>query len=159
GLEFRRVLFRSESQATMKKYKNDYRFLAIGQEAEGVLGFFDGVNEHGFAAAVLYLEGYADYDLPLENREPVAALDFLHYLLGRCRKIEDVKRMAKTIRITGVPDPVTKRAAPLHWMATDRSGRSVVIEQTKKGLEVLDNPIGVMANSPDFRWQMTNLRN
>lgn len=151
--------FEWQSQATMKKYKNDYSFLAIGQEADGILGFFDGVNEQGFAAAVLYLEGYADYDLPLENREPIAALDFLHFMLGRCRSIEDVKALSETIRITGVPDSVTKRAAPLHWIATDRSGQSVVIEQTKHGLHVIDNPIGVMANSPDFNWHVTNLRN
>ena len=27
------------------------------------------------------------------------------------------------------------------------------------GLEIINNPIGVMANSPDFNWHMTNLRN
>ena len=26
-------------------------------------------------------------------------------------------------------------------------------------LHIMDNPIGVLANSPDFKWQMTNLRN
>ena len=44
-------------------------------------------------------------------------------------------------------------------MATDRSGKCVVIEQTMTGLEIINNPIGVMANSPDFNWHMTNLRN
>jgi penicillin V acylase-like amidase (Ntn superfamily) len=37
--------------------------------------------------------------------------------------------------------------------------KCVVIEQTKRGLEIITNPIGVMANSPDFNWHMTNLRN
>ena len=59
----------------------------------------------------------------------------------------------------GVPDPVTQRAAPLHWIAADKSGKCIVIEQTGNGIEVLDNPIGVLANSPDFHWHMTNLRN
>lgn len=26
-------------------------------------------------------------------------------------------------------------------------------------MEIIDNPIGVMANSPDFHWQMINLKN
>ena len=147
------------SLATGKKNINTYSFMSIGQETDGMLGFFDGVNEKGFAAATLYFEGYADYDLPLDNKEPVASLDFLHYLLGRCSCVDDLKSLVKTIRIVGVPDPVTQKAAPLHWMATDRSGKCVVIEQTKNGIEVIDNPIGVMANSPDFRWHMTNLRN
>lgn len=148
-----------KSLNTNKIYTNTYSFISIGQQENDILGFFDGVNERGFAAAVLYFEGYADYDLPLEDKEPIAALDFLHYMLGRCGSIADLEKELKNIRIVGVPDPVTERAAPLHWMATDRSGQCVVVEQTKTGLEVIHNPIGVMANSPDFRWHMTNLRN
>ncbi|MEK5186525.1 choloylglycine hydrolase family protein [Solibacillus sp. FSL W7-1324] len=147
------------SLATMKTNHNRFSFMAIGQETDGMLGFFDGVNERGFAAATLYFEGYADYDLPLENKEPIASLDFLHYLLGRCSSVDDVAPLLKNIQIVGVADPVTQKAAPLHWIATDRSGKCIVIEQTKTGLEVIENPIGVMANSPDFRWHLTNLRN
>ncbi|HBI05139.1 MAG TPA: penicillin amidase, partial [Paenibacillaceae bacterium] len=119
----------------------------------------DGVNERGFAAAVLYFAGYAYYDLPIDNKEQIASLDFLQYILGRCGSVEDLKKRLKHIRIVGVQDPVTKTAAPLHWIATDKSGKCIVIEQTKEGLRVIDNPIGVMANSPDFNWHMTNLRN
>lgn len=148
-----------DSIVTMEKFRNDYSFIGIGQETDGMLGFFDGVNEKGFAAAVLYFEGYANYDLPIKNKKPIASLDFLHYMLGRCSSVDDLKILLEDVSIIGIVDPVTEKAAPLHWIASDRSGNSVVIEQTKEGLEVIDNPIGVMANSPDFRWQMTNLRN
>lgn len=57
----------------MHKSYNCYSFIVIGQESDGMLGFFDGVNE--------------------------------------------------------------------------------------KGLKIFQNQIGVMANSPDFQWHMTNLRN
>lgn len=146
---------------TMKKYYNRYSFIAIGQESEGMLGFFDGVNEKGFAAAVLYFDGYANYDPPENgnNKEPIPSLDFLHFLLGQCSSVEELHMILKDIYIAGLPDPVTQIAAPLHWIATDKSGKCVVIEQTKNGLEIFDNPIGVMANSPDFNWHMTNLRN
>lgn len=147
------------SLATMKKYTNKYSFIAIGQETDDMLGFFDGINEKGFSAAALYFADYAYYDLPVKNKEPVASLDFLHYILGRCSSIDDLKFLLKNINIVGVADPVTHSAAPLHWMATDRSGKSVVIEQTKAGLKLINNPLGVMSNSPDFHWHMTNLRN
>lgn len=147
------------SLITMEKYINYYSFISIGQETDGMFGSFDGVNEQGFAAAVLYFEGYADYDLPIEDKEPIASLDFLNYILGRCGSIDDLKALLENICIVGIPDPVTQKAAPLHWIATDRSGKCVVIEQTKTGLEIINNPIGLMANSPDFHWHMTNLRN
>lgn len=47
------------SLATTKKYIDNYSFICIGQETDGMLAFFDGVNERGFAAAVLYFAGYA----------------------------------------------------------------------------------------------------
>ena len=147
------------SLATGKKYIDHYSFVCMGQQADDMLGFFDGVNERGFAAAVLYFAGYAYYDLPINNKEEIASLDFLHYILGRCESVDDLKVLLENICIVGVQDPVTKTAAPLHWIATDRSGKCVVIEQTKAGLEIIDNPIGVMANSPDFNWHLTNLRN
>lgn len=144
---------------TMKKYRDHYSFICIGQETDGMLGFFDGVNEQGFAAAALYFQGYAYYDLPTKDKSTVSSLDFLHYILGSCGSVEDLKTVLKNTSIVGQPDPVTKIAAPLHWIASDRSGKCVVIEQTKAGLKIFKNSIGVMANSPDFGWHMTNLRN
>lgn len=147
------------SLITMKKCIDRYSFIGIGQEAGGMLGFFDGVNERGFAAAVLYFPGYAYYDLPIKNKEPIASLDFLHYILGCCGSVAELNALLENICIVGIPDPVTQTAAPLHWIATDRSGTCVVIEQTKIGLKIISNSVGVMANSPDFQWHMTNLRN
>lgn len=140
-----------------------YAFMAIGQESDGTLGFFDGVNEKGLAAAALYFPGYARYDADADaagaHKKPVASLDFLHYILGKCGSVEKLEELSPYLSVVGVPDPVTGIAAPLHWIAADRSGRCVVVEPTDRGLEVHRNPIGVMANSPGFQWQMTNLRN
>lgn len=140
--------------------KDSYRFIGLGQELDGILGFFDGVNEKGLAAATLYFAGYAQYNTTACNdTEPIASIDFLHYILGRCSSVKELPDLLKKITVVGVPDPVTKTIAPLHWIVADRSGACAVIEPTDKGLELTDNPIGVMTNSPDFHWHMTNLRN
>ncbi|MDR1770766.1 MAG: choloylglycine hydrolase family protein [Hungatella sp.] len=150
-----------DNALSREKIRDIYCFIGIGQELEGDLGFFDGVNEMGFAAAVLYFAGYAQYNTWQDSgaREQIASKDFLHYILGRCTDIDDLRELLKTISIVGLEDPVTQTVAPLHWIAVDRSGECVVIEQTERGMEVITNPIGVMSNSPDFRWHMTNLRN
>lgn len=137
-----------------------YGFIAIGQEIEGLLAFFDGVNERGFAAAALYFAGYAQYNTAAEHgREPIASFDFLHYILGQCGSVEDLERLIGQVSIIGAADPVTRTIAPLHWIAADKSGKCVVVEQTEQGLRLFQNPIGVLANSPDFPWHLTNLRN
>lgn len=149
------------SHLDMSLVTNKFSFIGIGQKLDGILGFFDGVNEEGFTAATLFFAGYAQYSTqsPYSNSKPIASIDFLHYILGKCESIEALKILLNDISIIGMPDPVTQSVAPLHWMATDKSGRSIVIEQTKDGLKYFDNSVGVMANSPDFQWHMTNLRN
>jgi choloylglycine hydrolase len=145
----------------MNQYSDRYSFIGIGQESEEMLGFFDGVNERGFAAAALYFPDYAVYALKAgsEKKEPIAALDFLHFLLGKCGSIDELGEIARQVALFGIPDPVTKTVAPLHWIASDRSGKSAVIEPIQQGLKLFQNPVGVLANSPGFEWHMTNLRN
>ncbi|MEY8354763.1 choloylglycine hydrolase family protein [Lachnospiraceae bacterium 54-53] len=140
---------------------DSYCFMGIGQELDGLLAFFDGVNEMGFAAAALYFAGYSKYDDRNNSgsAEQIVSFDFLHYILGSCASVKDLAPLLQRISVTGLEDPVTHTVAPLHWIAVDRSGECVVIEMTEKGTELLENPIGVMSNSPDFSWHMTNLRN
>ncbi len=153
--------FEWDNSLNMEKIQDIYCFIGIGQELDGDLGFFDGVNEMGFAAAALYFAGYAQYDTIQDSRyrKQIPSIDFLHYILGRCADVDDLRQLLKNLSIVGVEDPVTQTVAPLHWMAVDRSGECVVIEQTERGMEVMANPIGVMANSPDYQWHKTNLRN
>lgn len=141
--------------------QDTYSFMGIGQQAENLLGFFDGVNETGLAAGALYFAGYADYQTTITSNSvlPMASFDFLHYILGNCSSIPDLLAKLSQIEIIGMPDPVTRSVAPLHWIAADRSGNCIVLEQTAKKWEVFYNPLGVFANSPDFRWHMTNLNN
>lgn len=150
-----------KSAANGKSIKANYKFIGIGQQLDGLLSFFDGVNETGFSAAALYFSGYAAYDSLLQESQKLqlAAFDFLKYLLGRCATVSDVFSAVKEVSLVGVADPVTKTAAPLHWIAAEKSGKCVVIEKTENGFEVFHNPIGVLANAPDFPWHMTNLNN
>ena len=141
--------------------RNSYGFIGLGQELDGMFGLFDGVNENGFAAAALYFAGYAQYSTATSQKRAISitSIDFLHYILGNCASVNELPSLLKNINIVGIADPVTNTIAPLHWIATDRSGACVTIESTSRGLEILDNPVGVMANSPDLQWHLTNLRN
>lgn len=144
-----------------QRFHDYYGIIGVGQKTEGIMGYFDGVNEKGFAAAALYFSGYAEYEQPGRQgaKTPVAALDFVHYILGKCASVAELEELLPQISLMGVPDPVTRTPAPLHWIATDRSGACVVVERTIQGTRLYENPIGVLANSPDFPWHITNLRN
>ena len=141
--------------------RNRYSFMGIGQNISPLI-FADGVNEMGFAAAVLYFPSYAHYDaVDLQDtaKPSAAALELVNFMLGLCASVSEAVSLLRTIRIVGVKDSVTNSVAPLHWIVTDKSGKCAVIEKTAAGLQIMDNPVGVLSNSPDFQWHMTNLRN
>lgn len=152
---------RWRSAPSREELRDTCGFLAVGQKLDGILAFFDGVNQRGFAAAALYFAGYARYDDDAERPAgtQVASYDFLHYILGRCGSVEDLRTELEHTYIVGEKDPLTGTVAPLHWIAADRTGACAVLEQTEHGMELYRNPLGTLSNSPDFPWQMTNLRN
>ena len=115
--------------------------------------FADGVNEMGFGAAVLYFPGYAQYDSPDpedSSRPAVTALELTGFLLGLSASVEEAASILRTIRIVGAEDSITGTVAPLHWLVADRTGKSMVIEKTADGLHLMDNPVGVLSNSPEL---------
>ena len=140
---------------------NSYQFMGLGQKIDGFLIFFDGINEEGFAAAALFFGGYAQYEhCPVRSPSgTIATTDFLHYLLGNCSAVSALPSLLKNVRISGIKDPMTGSATPLHWITADKSGACAIIESTERGVELINSPLGVMTNSPDWRWHMTNLRN
>lgn len=144
------------------RLRNRYSYIGTGQDISPII-FADGVNEKGFAAAVLYFPGFAwYYDTPrLEGAQQVsiAAIELVNFLLGMCSSVQDAVSFLPHVRITGSKDPVTNSIAPLHWITADQTGACLTIEQTVKGLQMFKNPIGVLSNSPNFEWHMTNLRN
>lgn len=140
---------------------DQYRVAGIVRHARNLYVMFDGVNEKGLAGGALYFHGYADFPQPSQqsDKTQIPALDFLHYVLGACTTLHDLRLLLSECTLVGIRDSLTGTVAPIHWMFTDLSGENLVVEQTTSGLHVYENPVGVMTNSPDFPWQMTNLRN
>lgn len=152
--------YRWENALGTHQIRNQYRFIGIGQNISP-LTFADGVNEMGFAAAALYFPGYAHYDSPSEGPSaglPIAAIELVPFLLGMCANVSQAAAILRTIQLVGVKDSVTGSVAPLHWICADKGGACMVVEKTADALRLMENPIGVLTNSPDFTWQMANLR-
>ncbi|GAA0077764.1 choloylglycine hydrolase [Clostridium sp. CTA-5] len=119
----------------------------------------DGVNEKGLMCATLYLPGFAEYsNIRLEEKNGIAPHDFVLWVLSNFKTLEELKNALSNIDIIDTELSLLKLTPPLHWIVSDKTGKSIVVERTKNGIEVFDNPIGVMTNSPDFQWHLTNLR-
>ena len=128
-----------------------------------VLGFgdpilVDGVNSAGLMGALLHYPGYAVYrDGPEEGTTAVHPGRLLAWLLGRCAGVEEA--VEELSRLTLVDEPIQGKPLPAHYILSDQKGEAVIIEPDEGGLSVHRNTIGVLTNSPDYRWHRTNLRN
>lgn len=137
------------------------RYGVVALDMLGHDWFADGMNEAGLAVGMFYHPGFAEYPAydPTQSADTIGATDVVAYLLTQFSTIDEVKAGMGNIRVAGVTEALVGVADPAHWMVTEPSGRSIVIEYAGGEARFFDNPLGVITNAPTYDWHMTNLRN
>ena len=130
-----------------------YVGLAV-QQAEFVV---EGVNEAGLAAGLFYFPEYGEYEqYEAGKREhTISDLQLVSWILGNFKTVDEVKSAMSHVHVVAI-DP---RGSTVHWRITEESGRQVVLEIVGKKMRWHENTLGVLTNSPDFNWHLTNLNN
>lgn len=142
-----------------QKQQSPYGFVGTGRKLEEYF-FADGVNEKGLSIAELYFLDEAKYvPEPVENKLNLAPHEFILWVLGEIATIDELKQRIDEIVLVNAPVSLLGITVPLHFIITDRTGKSVVVETNSGAIEIKDNPIGVMTNSPEFEWHLKNLNN
>lgn len=142
---------------SLKQFKAQYGFVGSGRKVEDYL-FADGVNEEGLGVASLYFSDDASYSkLDSDNSHYLAPHDVVAWILSSFKTVDEVREEIKKQIIIAEKCAVIGEVLPLHWIVSDKKGETIVIEPTKFGLKIYDNPVKVMTNSPDFSWHLTNL--
>lgn len=136
------------------------KYGVVGPDAFSQQMASDGMNEKGLYVGCLYLPGYAKYDAADASHDGtlVSQLDVALWILSLFETVEEVKQGISNITVWGMGYGALG-VVPLHYAVHDAAGNSIVIEYTKDGLRVHDNPLGVLTNSPDFSWHLINLSN
>jgi len=127
-----------------------------------LLMLVDGMNEKGLYTGALYLPGYASYpkvEAKSASRS-MAPEDYVAWILANFATVAEVKEnYNKVILVQNPQKEIGGESFPGHFLITDSSGASVVVEPLKDGLKIYDNPLGVLTNSPTFDWHIINLSN
>lgn len=118
--------------------------------------YYDAVNETGLAMAGLNFPGYAHYDEEAPERDNVTPFELIPWILGRCATLEEAKSLLAHLNLLRLDFSSSLPLTPLHWIIADRTG-AITVEPLKEGLQIHDNPVGVLTNSPPFDFQLTNL--
>lgn len=121
----------------------------------------DGMNEKGLTAGLFYHPGFAaypEYD-PKQAGNTITAVEVVSYILTRFATLDEVRAGMRSVRVVPVVEEAIGKAVFGHWMVTEPSGKSIVLEYAKGELVIFENPLGVITNAPTYDWHMTNLRN
>ena len=116
----------------------------------------EGINEEGLSAGLFFFPDYGSYQKyePSHNAITLGDLQVVTWMLSRFATIDQLKQGIKEVRIVGLD-----KTAVVHWRIGERSGRQVVMEIVDGKVEFFENTVGVITNSPGFKWHLTNLNN
>lgn len=136
-----------------------YGFVGTGRKLSDYF-FADGVNEKGVAIAELYYLNEASYRMaPVPDKLNLAPHEFILWVLGEIGSINELRIRISEVALINAEVSLLGLVPPLHFILTDATGESVVIETNDQQLTIQENPVGVMTNSPDLNWHLKNLNN
>ena len=138
---------------TGMKYTAFYGYVGLASEDYVI----EGLNEVGLSAGLFYFPksgSYPKYD-PSQKDITISDTEFVAWILGSFETVEDVISALSTVRVVSTDS----RAENLHWRVADKFGRQIVIEYIDGIATVNENKLGVLTNSPEYNWHITNLNN
>ncbi len=134
-----------------------YAMVGMANVAQGQPLYAEAMNEMGLYMAGLYFPGNAWYDPAVpEGFDAVAPYELIPWVLGSCKDLAEVRVRLARFRPLGIPFSEGLPLAPLHWHIADRCG-AMVLEATKDGVFLYEDPVGVLTNNPPFPFHQMNL--
>ena len=137
-------------------WEHHYAIIGMAHVSEEYPLYYDAVNEKGLAMAGLLFAGNAVYGKPLPKKDNIPTWAFIPWVLGQCASVAEAEALLGNINLTDEAFSPLLPPTPLHWMIADKE-RSITVEATAEGLEVYENPVGVLTNNPPFPFHLQNL--
>lgn len=151
GYEQQSVLPNGEKDGM--KYNAVFGYVGLASEDYVI----EGLNEVGLSAGLFYFPKFSSYPKynPEQKDVTISDTEFVAWILGNFETVDDVINALSIVRVVSTDS----RAETLHWRVADKSGRQIVIEYIDGIPTVTENKLGVLTNSPEYNWHITNLDN
>lgn len=134
-----------------------YAMIGIATVDNGYPLYYDATNEYGLSMAGLNFPGNAVYHSPADCTINIAPFELIPWVLGQCKNISQVLDLLKNVQVSAIPYSEELSLTPLHWIVSDKH-QSIVLEPMRDGLHIIEDPVGILTNSPPFDFHMQNLR-
>lgn len=140
----------------VKTFNNHFAIIGMATVVNDIPLYYDATNEFGLSMAGLNFPGNAYYSNYIEGKDNITPFEFIPWILGCCKNIDDAKRKLNKINLVNIPFSDELTLSPLHWIIAD-SNSSIVVEFMKDGMHMHNNEIGILTNNPPFEYQIKNL--
>ncbi|MBQ8683597.1 MAG: choloylglycine hydrolase [Clostridia bacterium] len=138
--------------------REHYAYIGMATVARGVPLYYEATNEKGLSMAGLNFPDNAVYYPYAEGKDNICSFELIPWMLERCASVEEALTALGRLNVVDIPFSDALPLTPLHWLVADRH-RAVTVECVKEGLQVYENPLGVLTNNPPFPYHRTNVRN
>lgn len=135
-----------------------YALLGMAYIQDGYPLYYEATNEKGLSMAGLNFVGNAVYHAPQPGKDNIAPFELIPWLLGQCADLTQAKALLSRLNVLDANFTPDLPAAQLHWLIASREG-ALTLESAADGLNLYDNPAGVLTNNPPFPFHQTNLTN
>ncbi len=137
------------------------RYASVGANGLGLPILLEGLNEKGLSAGIFYFMDYAEYQpyTADDASKTIAPWEVVSYILDNFATVEEARAGIQDVVVPAVMFEQWNMVVPVHYVVTDPSGATLVIEYTGGKLQLYDNPVGVITNQPTFDWHLVNLNN
>jgi choloylglycine hydrolase len=140
-------------------WKAQYGYVFL--DALNVDTTIDGMNEAGLSFEYLYLPGETQYqNIPAgHENQAMSYLRLGDWVLSNFKFVDEVRAaLANVFIFTQTIPGMGDMIFPLHASIYDATGKGIVVEFVNGKMNVYDNQVGILTNSPTYDWQVINLR-
>ena len=111
--------------------------------------FFDAMNNHGLAMAGLNFPESCRYFPLFAGKDNIASFELIPWILGSCRTVAETLPLLHRLNVWDAAFSPDFPPSPLHWLLSDGQ-QTITVESTTSGLQIYNNPAGVLTNEPPF---------
>lgn len=139
-------------------YSAKFAILGSGRLIDGYRLMGDGFNTAGLAVAELYFPNRTVYHkVPVPGKLNLTPQDIILWLLGNYRSVAEVQTALPQIALIGDVWFRENKVYPFHWIITDQTGATMVLEPTSLTLSLKPDATQVLTNTPELENHIARL--
>ena len=146
-----------------EQLSSKYAFIGVSPAIlKGANSFLEGQNSAGLGMSGNFLPGFTEYQtVSKQDKNYVSIVNLGAFVLGMFSTVNELKQELPKYKVWFDPSEVSgiPTAPWLHFVFTDRTGASIIVEFVKGQMVVSDNIANTLTNAPTYDWHLNNARN